>query len=126
VRLEDSFERTRFLCLFADPGAPGFARLAASLAPLADRGGVLPVLFAQGEHPDAALLQRLRAAGWRGAFALDHTSEAYTRTLLDDEAPLPQLALYSAEGRELFSGAIEDAVPPGLERALAEGFSAQR
>jgi hypothetical protein len=124
VRLEASMERSGFLCLFADPSAPGFARLAASLAPLGGRG-VLPVLFPQGEHPDAALLPKLRAAGWRGAFALDHMSEAYTRTLLDDGAHLPLLALYSAEGRELWSGAVGAAIPPELERALADGFAPQ-
>jgi hypothetical protein len=124
VRLEDSFGYTGFLCLFADPNAVSFPKLAGLLAPLSGRDGVLPVLFAQGEHPDILLARKLNAGGWKGAFALDHMSEAYTRTLVDGPIEGPMLALYSAEGRVIWSGAFLGAIPPELERAWAEAFPA--
>jgi hypothetical protein len=125
VRLENSFALTGFLCLFADPNAVSFPKLAGLLAPFAGRGGVQPVLFAQGEHPDIALARKLNAAGWKGAFALDHMSEAYTRTLVDGALDAPTLALYSAEGRVIWSGPILGAIPPELEVAWAQAFPAQ-
>ena len=125
VRLESSFESAGFLCLFANPDEVSFPKLAGLLAPLAGRGGVRLVLFPHGAHPDVALLPKLRAAGWRGAFALDHLSEAYTRTLIDGEIEAPTLALYSAEGREIWSGAFLGAIPNDLERAWAEAFPAK-
>jgi hypothetical protein len=125
VRLEDSFERAGFLCVFANPDAPSFPRLAGLLEPFAGRGGVLPVLFPQGEHPDVALLAQLRAAGWKGAFALDHLSESYTRTLIDGAIDEPRAALFSAEGRLVWSGALGSALPPELERAWTQEFPAR-
>jgi hypothetical protein len=118
VRLEDSFERSAFLCVFARPDAPSFPKLASLVVPLANER-VLLVLFAQGEHPDAELHARVRAAGWQGAFALNHLAEAYTRTLVDGEIDEPQAALYSAEGRELWSGEVRGELPPELARAVA-------
>jgi hypothetical protein len=119
VRLEESFELEGFLCLFANPDEVDFPKIASLVAPLSGRGGVLPVLFAQGAHPDVALLAKLHAAGWKGAFALDHMSEAYTRTLVDDPIDAPRLALYSAEGREIWSGDFRGVLPPELESAWA-------
>lgn len=126
VRLEHSFDDAGQLCLFADPSDARFPRFAAALAPLAGRSGVSLVLFPQGEHPDIALHPKLREAGWRGAFALDHLSEAYTRTLVDGPIDTPRLALFSAEGRMLWTGPFDGAIPPALERAYAEGFPTPR
>jgi hypothetical protein len=102
-----------------------FPRLAGELAPWAGRGGVMLVLFPQGEHPDVTLLPQLRAAGWKGAFALDHMSEAYTRTLVDGAIDEPRVALLSAEGRLVWTGAFGSSRPPELERAWAETFPAR-
>ncbi len=125
VRLEfaKSMDRAGFLCFFTDPTAPSFPKLAGALAPLAGRDGVLAVLFPQGEHVDSALHTQLRAAGWKGAFVVNHLSEAYTRTLIDSAIKAPTLALYSAEGRVLWTGVFDGTFEPEFERAWAEAFA---
>jgi hypothetical protein len=108
----------QFLCVFADPDADDFAGLAAALAPLRERPGLLTILFAQGDHPDARLREQLRALGWPTAFVLDHLAEAYTRSLRPEQTPLPSLLLVSAEGRLLFESRWRAAALPGLMTAL--------
>lgn len=112
--LPDSMAKRGFLCVFADPDAPGFAELAKSLAPLADHPGVLTILFPQGEHPDEKLREALRARGWNVAFVLDFMSEAYTATLVDPGTPMPVVQLQTNEGRMVLEGAWK----PGLEKKL--------
>jgi hypothetical protein len=126
VRLEDSFTRRAFLCVFANPDDASLRKLASWIAARTTSGDVLPVLFAQGQHPDGELHERLRAAGWNGAFAMNHLAEAYAGTLVDEELSAPRIALFSAEGRELWSGEFHRELPAELERALAEPLTARR
>jgi hypothetical protein len=118
--LREALTRRAFLCVFADPSAPGFSELAAALAPLADRAGVLTILFAQGDHPDPRLAERLRSLGWPTPFVLDHLAEAYTRSLLPEAMPPPALLLVSPEGRLLFQRPWRPDVRPALEAAFAK------
>jgi len=107
-----------FLCVFADPGGAGFAELARALAPLGERSGVLTILFAQGRIENGILFEQLRALGWTPAFVHDHLAEAYTQTLLPEPLPLPTLLLQTDEGRVLFQGRWQGALPPALAAAL--------
>jgi hypothetical protein len=109
--LQESFSRRLFLAVFADPGAQPFPQLAAALAPLRERDGMLTILFPQGEHPDLGVRDQLRSLGWTVPFVFDHLAEPYTRTLLDEGLEPPALVLQTAEGRVLFQGAwARDAV----------------
>jgi hypothetical protein len=81
-------ENTGFLCVFADPASEGFASLAAALAPLRERRGVLTILFPQGAHRDAEVREQLRALAWTVPFVTT-IWQAYTRTLLTEPTPPP-------------------------------------
>lgn len=118
-----ALERRGFLCVFADPGAVGFSDLARGLAPLSERHGVLTIVFAQGEHPDAALREKLRALGWAVPFVHDHLAEAYTRSLLREGTSLPALLLQTSEGRVVFQGGWRPEALPELESALERDFA---
>lgn len=118
--LPDSMAKRGFLCVFADPDAPGFDALAKALAPLADHPGVLTILFPQGEHPDEALREALRARGWNVAFVLDFMSEAYTGTLVDAGTPMPVVQLQTNEGRIVLEGPWK----PGLEKKIQAALDA--
>lgn len=96
-----------FACVFADPGAPGFAQLAAQLAPLRGRDDVLSVLFPLGEHPDAGLRERLRALDWPVPFMMDHLAEPYARSLLPEGLAAPTLLLLTHEGRLLLGEPVD-------------------
>lgn len=113
-------EHGAFLCVFADPSAPGFAELAAGLAPLRERPGLLTILFAQGRHPDVRLGEQLRSLAWPVAFVLDHLAEPYTRSLLPEQMPPPALLLVSPEGRVRFQRAWRPDMRPALDEALAK------
>jgi hypothetical protein len=91
----------RFLCVFADPRGPDFAKLAAALAPLREQPGTLTILFPQGRVPDPEVRETLRTLGWTVPFVYDHLSEAYTASLLDDGVEAPAVLLQTAEGRVL-------------------------
>jgi hypothetical protein len=121
--LDDAMGRPGFLAVFADPAAEGFADLAAALAPLADRHGVLSVLVPQGRHSDAEVNRRLVALGWKPAFVLDYLSAGYTASLIDESSPKPALLLQTNEGRVLFQSVWRPDVVPGLTRALDEAFA---
>ena len=116
--LRAALEHDAFLCVFADPSAPGFAGLAAALAPLRKRADALTILFAQGDHPDARLGEQLHSLGWQTPFVLDHLAEAYTRSLLQEGTALPAVLLVTKEGRVRFQSAWAPGVLPGLEAAL--------
>jgi hypothetical protein len=107
-----------FLCVFADPNAEGFEDLARALAPLQERRGVLTVLFAQGQHPDAELRERLRALDWKVPYAYDFLAEGYTRSLLPEGTPVPAVLLQTREGRLLFQSPWGSSVPAELDAAL--------
>jgi hypothetical protein len=100
----ETSRRRIFLAVFADPGAEDFPDLAAALAPLRERDGLLTILFPQGEHPDSRVRERLRTLGWTIPFVYDHLSEPYSRSLLAEGVPLPALMLQTGEGRLLFQG----------------------
>ncbi len=116
--------RPGFLCVFADPDGQEFGAIAAGLAPLRERHGVLTILFPLGQHPDAELRERLRALDWRVPFLYDFLSEPYTRTLLPSETPLPALLLQTNEGRVVFQGGWGPDAARGLSAALDAAFGA--
>jgi hypothetical protein len=116
-------ERPGFLCVFADPGAEGFAELATALAPLHDRHGVWTILFPQGDHPDAQMGKKLGSLQWTVPVVYDFLSEAYTRTLIDEKTPLPALLLQTNEGRVLLlQSAWKAEAVPALTAALDAAF----
>jgi hypothetical protein len=116
--LRAALERDSFLCVFADPSAPGFAELAGAMAKLRERAGLLTILFAQGAHPDARLRELLRSLDWPVPFVLDHLAEPYTRSLLGEGTALPAVLLVTKEGRVRFQGSWAPDVLPALETAL--------
>jgi hypothetical protein len=118
--LRPTAERRGFLCVFADPGAPGFAELAAALVPLKDREGLLSILFAQGNHPDARTRERLRSLAWTIPFVFDHLAEPYTRSLLPEDTAPPALLLVSREGRVLYESPWRPGVVSDLGKALEQ------
>jgi hypothetical protein len=119
-----AFAPAAFLSVFADPASRGFAELAAALAPLRARPGLLTVLYPQGAYPDMlATRQQLRALGWPVPFVMDSYAEAYTRSQLGEDTPLPALMLHTREGRLLYRGAWSGALPPELSSAL-DGLAA--
>jgi len=122
LRPSATADRPGFLCVFADPEGGDFEAIAAALAPLRERHGVLTVLFPQGRHPDAHLRERLRALDWKVPFLFDHLSEPYTRTLLPEATPLPWLLLQTNEGRVVFQGAWRQDVVAALRAALDAAF----
>ena len=117
VRAEEFSKPRVFLCVFADPGAPGFAAIAKALAPLRERNGLMTVLFPQGSHPDTAVREKLRARGWPVAFVPDHLAEAYTPSLLADTPP-PALLLVTNEGRALLRASWKPALVAEIEKLL--------
>jgi len=122
IPFASSIDRAGFVALFVDPATPSFTKLAGALAPLATKDGVLSVLFPQGAYPDDKILPRLRAAGWQGAYVMDHLSEAYTHTLIDGDVTVSTLALYSAEGRTLWSGEFTGDLSPEFWLAWKRAF----
>ena len=83
-----------------------------------EREGVLTVLFAQGQHPDAELRERLRGLDWKVPFAYDVLAEGYARSLLPEGTSLPTVLLQTAEGRALFLGAWNAGTLAELRAAL--------
>jgi hypothetical protein len=120
LSLRSVAEHRAFLCVFADPGAEGFADLARALAPLRAREGLATLLFPQGEHPDSEVSRRLRALEWTVPFVHDHLAEGYMRSLLPPEARTPALLLQTGEGRLLLQRGWSAQVLAELVRALAE------
>jgi len=121
---ENTSGRPGFVCVFADPAAESFPALAASLAPLRERHGVMTILFPQGEHSDAKLRDRLRELGWQVPFVFDHLSEPYTRTLLPTGTRPPAVILQTNEGRVLLESAWRPDLVPELTLALDRAFGA--
>ncbi len=115
-------EKPGFVCVFADPDAANFAEIATALAPLSERHGVTTILFPQGEHPDPALREKLRALGWAVPFVYDHLAEAYTRSLVADGARVPAVVLLTSEGRVIFESTWRSDVVSKLTAALDAAF----
>jgi hypothetical protein len=117
--------RPGFLCVFADPKSEPFAKIAAGLAPLRDRHGVLTILFPQGGEKDPRVIERLRSLGWTVPFPFDFLAGPYTRTLIPEETPLPALLLQTNEGRVVFQSGWRENVVPELTAALDAAFGAE-
>jgi len=119
-------EKPGFVCVFADPDAANFAEIATALVPLNERHRVTTILFPQGEHPDAALREKLRTLGWAVPFVYDHLAEAYTRSLLRDGARVPAVVLQTSEGRVIFESSWRAGVVSELASALDTAFGDTR
>ena len=120
----DVASQRAFLCVFADPDAKEFAALAAALAPLRERPGVLTIFFPQGAHPDAQVRERLRGVKWMVPFLASYLSEPYARTLLSDATPPPSIQLQTPEGRVLFESRWDAGIVSQLTSALDKGIGA--
>ncbi len=96
--------RRYFVCVFADPSAPGFDGLVLELAPLGSRAEVQTILFPMGHHPEHRMREQLRRLEWTVPFIYDHLTEPYAQTLLGDGIRTPALTLQTGEGRLLFQG----------------------
>jgi hypothetical protein len=112
-----------FLCVFADPSAKEFPAIAAALAPLHERHGVMTILLPQGRIPDGELREQLRAANWTVPFVYDHMSEAYTHSLLPAGLEPPAVTLQTPEGRVIYASAWSPTAVEKLTAALEEAFS---
>jgi hypothetical protein len=123
-RVRDAGDLRGVLCVFADPGGPGFDALAESLRPLQSHPGFLTILFPLGEHRDADVAARLRSLAWAVPFVFDRYAEAYTRSQLGDETPVPAVLLQTTEGRLLFHSAWRAEVASQLASAMDAAFGA--
>jgi hypothetical protein len=115
---DEAAAKSGFLCVFADPSAANFAEIAAALAPLSERHGVLTLLFPQSRLSDANVRAQLRSLGWTIPFVYDHLSEAYTKTLLPDTLAPPAVLLQTNEGRVLLESAWRPDLLPRLTAAV--------
>ncbi len=91
-----------FLSVFADPQGEDFEGLAAALAPLRQRPGLMTIFFPQGGRPDSGVYERVRAGDWPVPFVHDHLTQPYTNTLLPDGIEPPAILVQTPEGRLLF------------------------
>src|SRR4029450_1459612 len=107
---------------FADPSSEGFPELAKALAPLAQRQGLLTILFPQGGRPDTEVYAKLVSLGWRIPFVYSFLSEPYTRSLLPEQMSQPAIQLRPPEGRVLFQSAWKKEVLPELSAAVDSAF----
>jgi len=96
-------ESERFLCIFADPRAPGFADLARALADLRDVPKLRLLLFPIGTTQDElrVVAGKLSEAGWSDPFGYPGAAEGQARALLGEVPGTPEALLVSAEGRVL-------------------------
>ncbi len=117
VRFEDVIGYRGFLSVFADPNAEIFGALAAELAPLRERPGLLTILFPQAFQSDPEIREKLRSLKWPVPFVLDHLSEPYTRSLLAEGTPLPAFLLQTNEGRVLYASGWRQGVAADLAAA---------
>lgn len=119
---ERAFLSSGFLAVHADPADPGFADLAAKLAPLQNRYGVLTVLFPLGRRPDPETYDRLKDLDWRVPFIMFHLAEGYTVSRLPDPIAPPAVMLQTPEGRVIFQSEWNPTVVPALTQALDDAF----
>lgn len=119
LRPETLYDRRTYLCVFADPREKEFAEMVTALRPL--KAHVETIFFPQGEQPDAATRDQLRAADWKVPFVYGFLSEPYTRTLVRDGTSLPAVMLVSNEGRLLFGETWQATTSQRLQAALDAG-----
>jgi hypothetical protein len=122
--IAETYAHEGFLCVFADPDAPGFAELAKALAPLRGHPEVMTILFPQGRPSDASVHGKLRSLGWEVPFVLQHLSEPYTVTLVGEKPGQPVVSLQTREGRLVFQQAWSEKTSKALETAMAREFGA--
>lgn len=124
-RFDRVAEQHAFLLVFADSAGPEFAGIARQLAPIAQRSGLLTVLFPQdAAGSDRAVFERLHALEWRVPFMLKHLSVPYSKTLLPQALTLPAVLLLSAEGRIVYEADWSRVEIPRLAGAI-DGSSAR-
>jgi hypothetical protein len=118
----------RFLCLFADPREPEFARLAQALAGLADVQGLQPLFFPLGLKQDElqSVKDRLQAVGWPVPFAYPEAAERHAESLLGEVPLRPTALLVTAEGRLLDLTGLDDPGAVETLRAAAGPASSER
>jgi hypothetical protein len=119
-----AYQPPGFLVVFADPIGADFAELAAALAPLRDRHGVMTLLCPQGAQRVAArTIERLRALDWSVPFVRDDYAPGYTASLLPDGGAPPAIALLTREGRVVFSSPWRPGLAADLTSALDGEFA---
>lgn len=111
-----------FLTVFADPDAADFPKIAASLAPLRERQGVLTILLPVSKRPDLEIHDRLRSMQWPVAFVYDHLSESYLASLLPEGGKQPFVMLQTREGRVRFQSNWNPGVAQELRAVLDRDF----
>jgi hypothetical protein len=110
--------QSAFLTVFADPWADGFAALAEALAPLAERPGLLTILFPQAGRADAEVHAKLRSLKWPVPFVFSYLSEPYTRSLMSEPLRAPAIQLQTPEGRVLFQSSWNNDAMAELSGAI--------
>jgi hypothetical protein len=116
--LRKTLDYRGFLTVFADPDSDVFPQIAAELAPLRAREGVLTILFPLSTKSDPMIRDRLRALEWPIAFVYDHLSESYLASLLPGGTKPPFVMLQTREGRVLFQGPWTPSVAAELRTVL--------
>ncbi|RIL01359.1 MAG: hypothetical protein DCC71_18030 [Proteobacteria bacterium] len=122
--LERALPHRAFLTVFVDPSADAFGAVAKALAPLRERPALLTIVVPQGERPDAAVRETLRAAQWTVPFVYDHLAEPYTRSLLRADVALPALQLQTPDGRLLWEATWSQQTAADLRAALDAALGA--
>jgi len=112
--------RDLFLLVFAEPNEAALAPIAAALAPMRDREGLLTIFFPEGRVPDAEVQRVLRALDWPVAFVYDHLAEPYAKTLRSADTPSPSVLLLSEEGRLIYEAAWDSEAVGQIASELAK------
>jgi len=111
-------DRRTYLCVFADPAGKAFKQLANALRPLNAQSDMGTILFPQGEPPDAATRDQLRAVDWKVPFVYGFLAEPYTRTLVREGTTFPAVMWVTDEGRLLFQETWQAGTAQRLHSAL--------
>ena len=91
-----------YLMVMADPRAPEFEQIAASLTPFRGRHGIVTTLIPQaGRDPDLAIMERVRSVDGPEAVLRNRLSPSATRGYLGRFPSEPVLMLMSSDGRVL-------------------------
>jgi hypothetical protein len=124
LKPRDVTEVQAFLLVAVDPSTDAFAEIAEAFAPLHDRADVMPVLLPQGRRDDGAVLKRCQAVGWRDPFAHSRFSNGFTRSILGEDVPLPNVLLQSPEGRVLYGAPWATGTAAAVAAVIADELGA--
>lgn len=107
----------RFLCVFANPRDPGFAKLAEALAKWTDVPGLQMLFFPLAMKQDEleVVKDTLARSAWPAPFAYPEAAEMHARALLGDVPTSAEALLVTAEGRQLLRRSFSD---PGTLDAI--------